>query len=248
MDMDGFTINVELYSKSSDTTEVVTLQFEELPPDIQGIKDQIEKNFSVPTASQTLYYSGTEISVDSSLSSLYLRSGDSLRVVYQAKGETEEVKSYVKWLMTISGLLSRIKPLSKGEKIKALATCKELTSQHGKFLSRSLFCPYSDLVKYTNCTYFTSLGGVALLIKVHRLAIETRKEGINSFLLAHLEHACCQACSSYSMHKDCASILAQCGGLENNIETFLTTPANSESLIINQHHKVIENALCVILK
>ena len=246
--MDGFTINVELCSKSSDTAEVVTLQFEELPPDFQGIKVQIERNFSIPTTAQTLHYRGIEISADSSPSSLYLRSGDSIRVVYQAKGDTKEVKSYVKWLATISELLSRIKPLNKGGKIKALEICEELTSQHGKFLSYSLFCPYSDQVKYTNCTYFTSLGGVALLTKVHRLVIEIRKEGTDSFLLAHLEHACCQACSSYSMHKDCASILAQNGGLENNIETFLKTPANSESLIITNQYRVIDNALCVILK
>ena len=247
MDMDGFTINVELYSKSSDNTEVVTLQFDELPPDFQGIKDQIETNFSVPTVAQTLYYSGVEISVDSSPSSLYIRSGDSIRVVYREKAETKEVRSYLKWFATISELLTEIKPLDKGEKIKALATCAELTSQHGKFPSKRLFFPYTDKVKYTNCTYFTSLGGVALLTQVHRLVIEMRKEGINSILLEHLEHSCCRACVSYSMHKDCATFLARNGGLENNIETFLKTPAYSESLSTDQY-MVIDDALCVILK
>jgi len=88
--MDGFVINVELCSKSLDTTEEVTLKFTEIPPDFRVIKDEIETNCSVPPAEQTLYYRGEEISALSTPSSLYLRSGDSISVVYQVKGETKK--------------------------------------------------------------------------------------------------------------------------------------------------------------
>jgi len=141
--MDGFILNVELSSKSFDITEVVTLKFTEIPPDFEVIRDEIESKCSIPITGQTLYCQGEEILAHSSPSSLYLRSDDSIRIVYQGKGETKDVKSYVKWLKTLSELLNDIKPLNEAEKLLALTTCVELTSQHGNDLSRSVFWPYS---------------------------------------------------------------------------------------------------------
>jgi len=53
---------------------------------------------------------------------------------------------------------------------------------------------------------------------------------------------------AYSMHKDCAILLANCGGLENNIQSFLKTVANDESLAYNGKYQAIDIALCAITK
>jgi len=67
-------------------------------------------------------------------------------------------------------------------------------------------------------------------------------------MLKFLEHACCQASADYSMHQDCAIHLANIGGLENNIESFLKLPANDESLKSYGNYRVISIALCAIIK
>lgn len=242
-----FFVKVELYSDNLKTSEVVRMEFPTHPATFQEIQDKVEEICSIPVCDQTLYYHGSTVISTLSPSSLYLRSGDTIRVVYSVKGETKKVTDLVEGLKTKLEWLGVVRQLNKDEMDATIDSNKELVFMVQRIFS-GVFRPYSDPAKYVNSCHFSSLGGVELLIEIHRQLIELRKEGSKAFNLAYFENVCCQASADYSMFKDCAVHLALCGGLENCIESFLMKPADDPTLLYEKRYSTVDIALCAIFK
>ena len=252
MDKD-FILQIELYSETSQSLEVKALTFPSCPATIQEIKDKIEESFCIPISVQNVLICNNEVPINCSPASLYLRSGDTVRVLYPAKGLTDEVKSATEWLKEVTDVLDSIQKLDQDETVSALTVehFSVLSDSRADGLFRKLFTPWSNPAIQVNGVHFTSVGGVELLTKLHRHIIEIRKHKFHYSLrnmIGYMEFLCCDTCANFSMNKACASYLAQCGGLENCIDTFLMKPANNHNLHDNNLCVIIEAALCAILK
>ena len=249
----GFILQIELYSEKSQSLEVKALSFPSCPATIQEIKDKIEESFCIPISVQTVLIQNNEVPINCSPASLYLRSGDTVRVLYPAKGLTDEVKSVTEWLKEVTDVLDSIQKLDQDGTVSALTVehFSVLTDSRADCLLRKLFTPWINPATQVNGVHFTSVGGVELLTKLHRHIIEIRKHKFHYDLrnmIGYMEYICCETCVSFSMNQACASYLAQCGGLENCIDSFLMRPANDDNLRDNNLYSVIEIALCAILK
>ena len=243
-----FLLQAELFSEKLKTTELVTLTFSSPPITFQEIKDRIEECCCIPVCVQTLYYQSNEVLPNCSPISLYIRSGDTIRVSYPVKGETKRVLDVVEWLRQSSKILGEIRQLKQEAMVDALENNAVLSDSRRRNFSRALFCPYSNPVKYVNSVYFTFLGGVKLLTDFHHHAIALRKENLQTSTIGYFEQMCCQACADYSMYKECAVHLSQSGELENCMATFLKKKADDNSLIYNNEYSTIDIALCAIFK
>ncbi len=247
---DAIQLRVELHSLKGNTTTLEVLTLRPIPATFKDISVKIEEQFDIPVVVQTLIYQNGEVSQYDSPSSFYMRSGDTLRVQYPAKGHTRDIKRAIKWLQEITQILNQLKDLTSEEVAKALTNeYNSVVSQD--ILSRGLFTPWANPSSEINAIQFTWLGGIELLTTFHRQIIDIRKfkfHRLLKYLLGYLEFVCCDTCANFSMNKECASRLAECGGLNNCTDTFLFKSANDESLLGNNMQTVIEISLCAILK
>ena len=247
-DMEQHTvIFVELCSKETNTS-LKTLRFPSFPPTFQVVKEEIEKCCSIPVCVQTMWYQSMEVADNCSPSSLYMRGGDTVKVIFPHIGECEMVKMAVQWLGEVSPILETCKEADTPEfgQYSNILVDEKVTA----ILSRKLFYPWTDKTKQVNCSQFISLNGVDLLVTVHRHAIELRKSNNCEFarcLSTYYELICCQTIANFAMDFTCRREVSRCHGLEQCIDSFLIKPAGDESLLFN-HSSIVDVALYAICK
>ena len=242
-------IFVELYSKETNISALETLRFSSLPPTFQVVKEEIEKCCSIPVCVQTMWYQSMEVADNCSLSSLYLRGGDTVKVTYPHIGECEKVKMAVQWLGEVSPMLEACKAANTPDIISSQYSNILRDEEMDTILSEKLFCPWADKTKWVNRSHFIFLKGVNLLVTVHRHAVELRKSNNREFARYtsnYYELICCQTIAILAIDFTCRREVSRCQGLEQCIDSFLIKPADDQSLLINNSYKIVDMALTAI--
>ena len=250
----GFELNVDLIPEESDTFRTETLFFSCQPATFKEIKEKVEERCCVPECVQTILYQGNVVSESSTPQSFYLRSGDTVRVTYPHKGLVHEVKTVVKWLQKCTEVLLKfLEACNSGKKVTISDESAAVLADRNAplLLEEKLFSEWSDSSTSVNAQHFDYLGGIQLLVNFHKLLVTFRKEDINlsdRVYIPYLEFVCCRAIANYARDIDSSRRLAQCGGLDSCIGSFMIKPADDESLLINNNYAVLIEALRGIFK
>ena len=217
------------------------------------IKEKIEECCCVPECVQTILYQDNVVSDNITPQSLYLRSGDTVRVSYPHRGLVHEVKTVVKWLQQCTEILQKFwEALNSGKKEiisdESMAILADQTAPG--LLDKQLFSQWSDSSALVNAQHFDYLQGVHLMVNFHKLLLKLRKNNIDlsNVYIPYLEFVCCRGIANYAMNNDCSRRVAQCGGLDSCIASFLIKAADDESLRINRDYTVLVVALRGIFK
>ena len=85
-------LNVELIEENSEHTEMNALSFSSRPSTFREVRGTIEERFKIPACVQSLRYEDNIVAADVICpETLYLQSGDTVQIVYSAKGATKDV-------------------------------------------------------------------------------------------------------------------------------------------------------------
>lgn len=248
-----FELNVELFHEKSEAVQTHILIFPSQPATFKEIERRVEECCNIPECVQTLFYQGSEIPDSTDPQSLYLRSGDTVRVSYPDKGLVSEVKSAMKWLQQSIDILAKFhKVQSSGMATnipdESVAVLSDRTS---RMLDKELFSPWTDPCTLVNAKHFDYLGGPQLLVDFHNCLIKLRKDGVctdHRIHIPYFEFICCRSIANYAMNNTFSSRAAQCGGLDSCIGSFLIKPADDESLLMYNTYSVVVQALRAIFK
>ena len=250
-------IIVQLYSEELDSTEENVLFFPTFPSTFQEIKDKIEESFFIPSCLQTVWVHGSKVheSVTCSPSSLYLQSGDTIKISYPLKCEVDGVKNSVKWLADNVSIFQEINNCTKVEQVDSLFD-KYSIFRSKTYLQQfeNLFFPWTDKAKDINTIYFDYLGGIDLLVKTQKEAIAITKNSLLSCsnqynistLLRYmrlLESACCIALANIAKSSEYCRRITERGGLDTCIEVFLINLDNHKEWMTS-----VDDALGAISK
>jgi len=251
-DQSYFELKVELSKIESRDLLTSTLRFSTVPQSFKDIRREIEDCCSVPMCVQTILYQNSEVSDSATPDSLYMRSGDTVVVLYPEKGQVKEVRQVIKWLQQVYNIMlgfqwalkSDLRP-SVSEESRAILINSDVAEQ-----LTSLFSSWSDSETKVNAEYFYSLGGLELMVKVHKLVVELRKQegAVYPVNLPYFEFYCCRAFANFAMDSKFSKCVARCGGLESCIETLLIRPADDQTLKIGTTYMVLVTALRAIFK
>ena len=249
-----FELSVELSPEISESLRTEILCFSSQPATFKKIKEKVEECCCVPECVQTILYQDNVVSDNSTPQSLYLRSGDTVRVSYPHRGLVNEVKTVVKWLQQCTKVLLKFwEAWNSGKKEiisdESMAILADRTAP--RLLVKQLFSPWSDSSTLVNAQHFDYLGGVQVMVNFHKLLLKLRKSNINlsdNVYIPYLEFVCCRGIANYAMNNGCSRRVAQCGGLDSCIASFLIKEADDESLRINSDYTVLVVALRGIFK
>ena len=204
---------------------------------------------------QNILYQQSEIADTCTTQSLYLRSGDTVHVVCPEKGQVNEVKQVVQWLKTCCQVLTNLQHKCKLSGTETVHISKEslqilLNRVPSRLIRKVIFSSWSDPSNLVNSFHFDFLGGVELLVDFHRLLIQIRHHNLYNYekYSPYLEVICCEAISNFSMNHSLSRRMAQTGGLESCIDSFLMKPADDKSLLKHQGFTVIKMALDALYK
>ncbi len=242
--MSTFEIRLILYSVEQNFTETKELLLPSLPDSFQTIKEAIEDKYSIPACVQTLWVKERLIDNPQSISpsSVYLKSGDTLKITYPVKGEINRVKALLKWLSQCCTILSDILKLTKKEDVN------KLFSKHQEFLtddSRMIFVqftlfPSSVKSKWVNMMFFNDRGGIELLAELHKRLnsiLESKvHKPLHSFAESH-QSLCCIAFALLSKDSEVRDKVTASGSLEACIQSFLRSSGRLKT-----------DALCALCK
>jgi len=161
----GVAVRVELCCDHSKKTELKTISLPKFPSTFRAIKERVEENYSIPACVQIIWYQSEEVPDSCNPASLYMRSGDVVRITFPQTGECHRVKSVVKWLKEAVPLLGRC-VAEDAEGMEAI--CHDyadiLGGDSANLLSRELFYPWTNKSKRVNCSHFISLNGIEYLV------------------------------------------------------------------------------------
>jgi len=253
-------LTVKLFPQATNTLEEKTLKFISVPT-FKEIKQKVEECCSIPVCVQKLLYQSVEIADDSSWSSLYLRSNDTLTVSFLQVGECERVKMAVLWLEQVIPIFEKL--LKLGPLVYSL-----MQSQYGDVINhemaeelpRKLFLPWVNKTKEVNCYHFISLGGIKLLFDFYNLVIKVRNKmevekdwkksslyfESTRYLTTYFESSCCHTVKSLEINQTCREQVLQCGGLQLCLESFLYKDADDETLLFNSSQTIVHVAMLAI--
>ena len=99
---ESFILKLLLESQSSDALEEVTLTFSSFPQTVLDIKEALEAECNIPACTQQLCYESTALRDMDSVSTLHIRSGDSMSVTYKARAECGAIKEAIDWMTSLS--------------------------------------------------------------------------------------------------------------------------------------------------
>ena len=257
-------LNCEL-SKSSETKQA---HFQSLPTTPLEIKKKIEEDFSIPSCVQTLHYQSMILKDSDQLQNTHFRSGDTFTVDYPAQAECKVIQKVIQWLKELYELLKSIEEnLSCSDKVESEEEHDQLmTSLVSKIedvidegensglieaLSATLFAPWGDKEKLTNCFYFQQEGGVNVLTKIYGILVD--KEwgdlGIDGEDHMYLEGVYCQSITNYGHTSTLLREVVQLGGLEMCMKTLLRRQLRGDECDPNgQTYDVLVNSLSLLWK
>lgn len=244
---------VELHCERSLVSDVRKISFTSTPTTIQEIKEKVEECCSVPVCVQTVYYHSELLLDDCVLSTLYMRSGDSIKVTFPERGECDKVKEVTQWLTAVIPLLRLCQYADETmlEGLNSRNISILVNEEKASLMSRELFYPWNNKVKSVNCSHFVYLNGVDLLVTFHKHAIELRRSNDCQFaryLSTYFEVICSQTVANFAVDFACRRLLFRGEGLEQCIQSFLIKPADDESLLFNHAYSIVDVALYAVCK
>jgi len=246
-------IVVELNCKEQKKCESKKLHFISFPSTFEDIKKKVEECCSIPACVQTLFYQEMEVGDSCDPSSLYMISGDTVKIAFPERGDCKEVKEVVEWLKKVTPV---IKMYDCTDQNKILDIRRRYFSVvRNEVLINTLigvlFYPWVDKTKRVNCSLFISLNGVELLITLHRHSIQVRKSGSCDaaiFISNLYELICCQAMANFAMDFTCRRILTEFGGLDQCMQSLLIDIKERESSSGIELHDIVTMALYAVCK
>ena len=239
-------------SDNSSKSETKTLSLPSFPTTFRAIKEKVEESCSVPACVQTVWYQSEEVPDNCNPASLYMRSGDLVRITFPQVGECHLVRAVVKWLKEVVLILGRC----VADDAKGIETiwhdCGDVLGHNcAQILSGELFYSWTNKTKRVNCSHFMALGGIEQLVALHKLAIKLRDRTDcerAKYLSNFYELICSQTMSSFAMDFTCRRYIFKGGGLDQSIASFLIVPADDESLFNHSSSSVVDMALYAVCK
>ena len=248
-----FVLNVELVEENSEHTEMNVLSFSSRPSTFREVRGTIEERFEIPACVQSLRYEGNIVAADVvSPETLYLQSGDTVQIVYPAKGATKDVIQAVDWLSQSCKILRENREVNARSTNTIFHQYQVSTIGSGDvyaFLTRDMFTSLRERI-VVNCRHFDYIGGVQVLVEFHNHLVDVRmrrKSDTDLKPLILFELMCCTAMACFCMNECLAGRIVQCGGLETLNASFLSFPADYTNLT-NDGKLVIAKGLRGIYK
>ena len=246
-------VRVELCcSDTSSKSEMKTLLFPSFPTTFRAIKEKVEESCSVPACVQTVRYQSEEVPDNCNPASLYMRSGDLVRITFPHVGECRQIRTVIKWLKEAVMILERC---VAEDAVGMEAICRFcgdiLGDDRAQMMSRELFYPWTNKSKRVNCSHFIALGGIENLVALHKLAIKLRDRTDSEhakYLSTFYELVCSQAIANFAMDFTCRRCISKGGGLDQCIASFLIKPADDDSLNFNHSYSIVDVALYAVCK
>ena len=167
----GFSLNVVLQCTSTNSTEERPITFKATPSNVQEIKRAID----VPSCTQNLKYESVVLKDSDSISSLQLRSDDTLHLTYKAKADCGEIAQAVNWMESAHALLCAQDPSSTGSLRVSDDTRDFIIAGYQQGIMEDLaykyFSPWVSPVTQVNKLYFLQLGGLDVLLGLYTLVL-----------------------------------------------------------------------------
>ena len=225
-------LNVLLNCEVTKTPQTKQVQFQSLPTTPLEIKKKIEEDFSIPSCVQTFHYQSMILKDSDQLQHAHFRSGDTFTVDYLAQAECEMIQNVIKWLEELYEFLKLIKEkISCSDELEykdMIAEGKNLELIEA--LSATLFVPWGNKEKLSNCFYFQQEAGIKVLMEIYGILVgkEWGDLGIEEFHHMYLEIVCCRAIFNYGHTNALLREIVQLGGLEMCIKTLLRRQLRGE--------------------
>ena len=171
----AFSLNVILQCTSTNSTEERPITFKATPSNVQEIKRAIETSFDIPSCTQNLKYESVVLKDSDSISSLQLRSDDTLHLTYKAKANCGEIAQAVNWMESAHALLCAQDPSSTGSLHVSDNTRDFIITGYQQGIMEDLaykyFSPWISPVTQVNKLYFLQLGGLDVLLRLYMLVL-----------------------------------------------------------------------------
>lgn len=215
----GFSLNVVLQCTSTNSTEERPITFKTTPNDVHEIKKAIEASFDIPSCTQNLKYESVVLKDSDSISSLQLRSDDTLHLAYKAKAECGDIEQAANWMESAHALLCAQKPSNVSDNTRDFIIAGY---QQGimEDLAYKHFSPWISPVTQVNKLYFLQLGGLDVLLRLYTLVLgmpwsETPVE------VKYLQCVCMNVLSNLASSLDLRKLLIQRNVVQMSLQSLL---------------------------
>ena len=193
---------------------------------------------------------------------IHFRSGDTFTVDYPIEAECKLVQNIIKWLKELLKLLKFIEevilcPYNKDDHLMA-SKINELGSlilegendDTVRALCESLFSPWEDKRKLTNCVYFQQEGGLDALMKIYGVLVnfEWGDIGLSKDLHCFLEHVCSFVLFSYAQTFPLRRQVVKLGGLEMRMKTLMRRKLRGCKDVPDNIFNILHSALIALSK
>ena len=160
------TFRLVLNCTSNNTTEEKLLCFDTHPQTVLDVKKTIETEFNIPVCVQCIKFESTVLGSSDKITSLRIRSGDSLSVTYNARAQCSEINDAVDWMTTLCGLLrNEVKPVTSDEAYSLIVHGYQTSTMED--LAYNNFSPWTSPVTQVNKLYFLQIGGLDVLLELY---------------------------------------------------------------------------------
>lgn len=238
---------VELTCSKTKTTVHQTITLDAYPSSAAQIKDEIQRECSVPVFTQTLWYESAVLKDTDVPSSLHMRSGDSLQVTFESTAECDKLEQVLGWLASITQSFEAHVP-SKADtepSSAAVALTQGISEGMLRKLSRDVFRPYESDVKQMNKRFLIHNGGLEILSRLFALILN-QKWDLSPMILKHLERDCLQALYHIASTFENRELLIRHGCLEVCMRSLLRV--RRDQLVELHPVYVAEDAMLVDLQ
>ena len=254
MEPEDAVIVVELYCEGQKRCERKPLQFDSFPSTFGEIKKKVEDSLSIPACVQTLFYQEVEMKDSCDPSSMYMISGDTVRITFPERGDCKEVKEVVEWLSKVTPVMKMYEKADEVDKILQITRSYASVLEDNTLIDTLigvLFYPWSEKTKRVNCSHFVALDGLELLVTLHRHSVTVRRFPFideTHYFSQLYELICCQAIANFAMDFTCRRMLTKLGGLEQCMESFLIHRISDDGHLSTQCYNIVTMALYAVCK
>ena len=189
-------LECHLHSQSEGNTEVKYLSLPALPHTVLELKGAVQQQFSIPACVQTVAYQTEVLADDVQLSSRFLRSGDTVDVMFFCYGDCSSIEEVNVWMKELIQAYEECELERDGGEHKVdMIVYNGLQKGLDSALGYDLF---EWLVPRTmvNKAYFECSGGLTLLLKLYH-HIFSREWSRLRVHQKYLESVCTQAFANY---------------------------------------------------
>ncbi len=192
-DSSSYSFGLDLECSKTGETTRKTITLEAYPGSVAQLKQEIQRAFGIPGFAQTVLYESAVLKDTDEPSSLHLRSGDTLHIVFESVAECVEVGEVLGWLTLLARAFeTHVPTVSDHESCDAIVALAQVMSQGMlERLATEIFQPYESNVKQMNKRFFIHSGGLDLLSQVFSRILVLEWNNCH-MLLRHFERDCLQ--------------------------------------------------------